>query len=100
LVSDQPELEQEVTVMFADSPVRIFVCPNNQIGLAAKITEQVLTYCAIDETMVGFGPQIGKVCLAKSMDDDSWYRGACIGHGDKDLFEIFFVDYGFKVYFY
>jgi hypothetical protein len=97
LVADQPDLEQDVIVMFADSPVRIFVCPSNQIGLAAKITEQVQTYCAIDENMVGFGPQVGKVCLAKSMEDDSWYRGACVGLGDNDMYEIFFVDYGFKV---
>ena len=82
-------------VLYAENPQNIFVCPSNQIGLAENIATQVDNYAKIDENMVGFAPKIGKMCVAQSMDDDGWYRGACVGF-DEDKFVIFFVDYGFK----
>lgn len=89
------EAETEVCVLFADSPCRIFVCPVSQIGLAEKIMEQVANFCAIDESLTGFGPKKGQLCLAKSAEDDSWYRAAC-QETDGQIFDIFFVDYGFR----
>ena len=94
LVQDKPGLEQSVTILHAESPCRIFVCPNNQIGLADQITNQVAVYASIDETMVGFSPGLGKLCLAKSKDDDAWYRAACLNF-QGDEFNMFFADFGF-----
>ena len=87
--------EQMAISMFANSPQRLFFCPANQIGIAETMANQVENYAKIDETMTGYGPGIGKLCLAKSNDDGSWYRGACLGHPDTQTFSIFFVDYGF-----
>ena len=87
--------EQMAFSMFANSPQRLFFCPANQIGIAETMANQVENYAKIDETMTGYGPGIGKLCLAKSNDDGSWYRGACLGHPDTQTFSIFFVDYGF-----
>jgi len=95
LIKNDPSLEQNVMVLYAENPQNIFVCPSNQIGLASEIATQVDNYAKIDENMVGFAPKIGKMCVAQSMDDDGWYRGACVGF-DEDKFVIFFVDYGFK----
>ena len=63
--------------------------------MADKIAEQILAYVKIDETMVGFAPGKGKMCLAKSKDDNTWYRASCLNPLDDNQFEIFFVDYGF-----
>ena len=82
--------------MYADSPARIFVCPSNQIGIADKLSNQITNYAEIDPKMTGFGPGIGKLCLAKSNEDEAWYRGACLSQ-EKDEYRIFFVDYGFEV---
>ena len=95
MIKNDASLEQNVMVLYAENPQNIFVCPSNQIGLAENIATQVDNYAKIDENMVGFAPKIGKMCVAQSMDDDGWYRGACVGF-DEDKFVIFFVDYGFK----
>ena len=78
LIVGQPSLAQEVTVLFADSPCNIYVCPNDQIGLADKIMTQIANYIQVNEESVGFTPQVGKLCLAKSNDDGEWYRAACV----------------------
>jgi hypothetical protein len=94
LVPDKPDLLQNVYILHTESPQQIFVCPENQIGLAEKLSEQCETYANIDKEMVGHSPSKGKLCLAKSKTDDSWYRAACIDiNGDE--YEMFFVDYGF-----
>merc|ERR1719431_2263829 len=94
LVPDKPDLGQNVYILHTESPQQIFVCPENQIGLAEKLAEQCETYANIDKDMVGHSPSKGKLCLAKSKDDDSWYRAACIDiNGDE--YEMFFVDFGF-----
>ena len=91
----KPDEEQLAFAMYANSPQRLFFCPANQIGIAETMANQVENYAKIDETMTGYGPGIGKLCLAKSNDDGSWYRGACLGNPDAETFTIFFVDYGF-----
>ncbi len=96
LSTKDPNLKQDVVVLHAESPCNIFVCPENQIGLAENIAIQVKKYTDIDPGAVGHGPSLGKVCLAKSTEDDQWYRGVCIGFED-DKFQIFFADFGFKV---
>ena len=96
LVPDDPNLEQEVFILYADSPCGIFVCPKSQIGSADQIFAQVNSFAGIDPDMVGYGPTVGKLCLAKSMEDGQWYRGACIGVDGPD-YVIFFVDFGFQV---
>jgi len=94
LVPDKPDLGQNVYILHTESPQQIFVCPENQIGLAEKLAEQCETYANIDKDMVGHSPSKGKLCLAKSKEDDSWYRAACIDiNGDE--YEMFFVDFGF-----
>ena len=95
LNANDPNLEQKVVVLNASSPTNIYVCPIDQIGVAETIAEKVLAYAKIDENMTGFAPGFGKMCLAKSLEDGEWYRGACIEIID-DKFKIFFVDYGFK----
>jgi len=94
LVPDKPDLLQNVFILHTESPQQIFVCPENQIGLAEKLSEQCEAYANIDKAMVGHSPSKGKLCLAQSKQDDSWYRAACIDIiGDE--YEMFFVDYGF-----
>ena len=75
--------------MFANSPSNIFVCPQNQIGLSEKMTIKLEEYANISNEMVGFSPNVGKVCLAKSKEDDAWYRGACTN------FEVFSLTFFF-----
>ena len=94
-LKSNPGEEQTAYALYADSPQRLFFCPANQIGIAEKLGNQIENYAKINENMTGFGPGVGKLCLAKSNDDGSWYRGACLGQ-EADTFEIFFVDYGFK----
>ena len=72
----ETEDEQDVFVLHADSPTRIYVCPSNQIGFAENITAEVNQFG--DLGMAGHSPNRGKLCLAKSLDDDSWYRAACV----------------------
>ena len=78
LVPDKPDLLQNVFILHTESPQQIFVCPENQIGLAEKLSEQCEAYANIDKAMVGHSPSKGKLCLAQSKQDDSWYRAACI----------------------
>ena len=96
-LKSEPGLEQDAYVMYADSPARIFVCPSNQIGIADKLSNQITNYAQLDPKMTGFGPGIGKLCLAKSNEDEAWYRGACLAQENQDHYKIFFVDYGFQV---
>ena len=77
LVPDKPDLLQEVVILHTESPQQIFVCPQNQIGLAETLTGKCEEYANIDKSMVGFSPAVGKICLAKA-SDEGWYRAACI----------------------
>jgi len=94
LVPDKPDLLQNVYILHTESPQQIFVCPENQIGLAETLSEQCENYANIDKAMVGYSPSKGKICLAQSKQDDSWYRAACIDIKGEE-YEMFFVDYGF-----
>merc|ERR1712025_1421873 len=94
LVPDKPDLLQNVYILHTESPQQIFVCPENQIGLAETLSEQCENYANIDKAMVGYSPSKGKICLAQSKQDESWYRAACIDVKGEE-YEMFFVDFGF-----
>lgn len=60
---------------------------------------QVNAYGEIAEkNSYGHVPHTGRVCLAKSTEDDQWYRAVALGEAEvDDIFLIFFADFGFTV---
>merc|ERR1711874_469212 len=94
LVPDKPDLGQNVYILHTEGPHRIFVCPEDKIGLAETISEECEEYVNTNKSLVGHSSPKGNVCLAQSKEDDVWYRAACINFNG-DEYEMFFVDFGF-----
>ena len=76
LVSDKPDMLQNVYILHTESPQQIFVCPEKLIDLTEALLEQCDSYAT--KAKEGHIPSKGKMCLAQSKQDESWYRAACI----------------------
>ena len=88
-------LEQDVVILNAESPTQIFVCPSNQIGLAEHLQDQIRSYvAAVGDNFMGAAPIPNHLCIAKSMDDEQWYRAVCCKELGEDMYELMFVDFG------
>ena len=88
-------LEQDIIILNAESPSQIFVCPSNQIGLAEDLGDQIRAYvAAVGDDFLGAAPIPNHLCIAKSADDDQWYRAVCCKELGEDMYELMFVDYG------
>lgn len=88
-------VEQDIIILNAESPSQIFVCPSNQIGLAEDLLDQVRAYvAAVGDNFLGAAPVPNHLCIAKSEDDDQWYRAVCCKELGDDMYELMFVDYG------
>ena len=86
---------QDVIILNAESPTEIFVCPTNQIGLAEDLSDQVRAYvAAVGDNYLGAAPVPNHLCIAKSEEDDQWYRAVCCKELGDDIYELMFVDYG------
>ena len=86
---------QDVIILNAESPTEIFVCPTNQIGLAEDLSDQVRAYvAAVGDNYLGAAPLPNHLCIAKSEEDDQWYRAVCCKELGDDIYELMFVDYG------
>jgi len=94
LVLNKPEMVQDVAILAAESPQKIFVCPENKMELCLDLSDLCEKFANIDKNVTGFSPSMGKLCLAKSSEDGAWYRAACL-KVDGDDHEMYFVDYGF-----
>ena len=76
LASDKPDMLQNVYILHTESPQQIFVCPEKLIDLTEALLEQCDSYAT--KAKEGHNPSKGKMCLAQSKQDESWYRAACI----------------------
>ena len=78
-----------------ESPSQIFVCPANQIGLAEHLLDQIRAYvAAVGDKYLGAAPVPNHLCIAKSQEDEQWYRAVCCKEKGEDMYELMFVDYG------
>lgn len=88
-------IEQDVIVLSAESPTEIFVCPTDQIGLAEDLQDQIRNYvAAVGDNYLGAAPIPNHLCIAKSVEDEQWYRAVCYKQLGDDMYELMFVDYG------
>ena len=57
--------------------------------------DQIRAYvAAAGENYLGAAPIPDHLCIAKSSDDDQWYRAVCCKEKGQDVYELMFVDYG------
>ena len=93
--SGAKHVEQDVIILNAESPTEIFVCPTDQIGLAENLQDQIRNYvAAVGDNYLGAAPIPNHLCIAKSVEDEQWYRAVCYKQLGDDLYELMFVDYG------
>ena len=76
LVSDKPDMLQNVYILHTESPQHIIVCPETKFELIETLLEQCESYAT--KAKEGHNPSKGKMCFAQSKQDESWYRAACI----------------------
>ena len=76
LVSDKPDMLQNVYILHTESPQHIIVCPETKFELIETLLEQCESYAT--KAKEGHNPSKGKMCFAQSKQDESWYHAACL----------------------
>ena len=84
---------QKVTVLHVESPHAVYLCPDQPA--LKKLQSHIYSTAVSLSQDLGFRPEIGVLVLAKSVQDDNWYR-ALVHEVQEDGITAFFPDFGFK----